>query len=41
MATAVTVDPLPRNLHGDPRFRVLLAKMRLDNWKRKVLGDGS
>jgi hypothetical protein len=41
MATAVTVDALSRNLHGDPRFQALLAKMKLDDWKRKVLADGS
>jgi hypothetical protein len=37
MATTVTVDPLPRNLHGDPRFQALLAKMKLDAWKRRVV----
>jgi hypothetical protein len=31
MATAVTVDPLPRNLHGEPRFQALLANMKLDD----------
>jgi len=36
MATAVRFDPLPRNLHGDPRFQALLATMKLDDWKRKV-----
>jgi hypothetical protein len=41
MATAVTVDPLLRNLHGDPRFQALLANMKLNDWKRKVLADGS
>jgi hypothetical protein len=40
MTTAVTVDPLLRDLHGDPRFQALLAKMKLDDWKRKVLADG-
>jgi hypothetical protein len=39
MATAVTVDPLLRDLHGDPRFQALLAKMKLDALKRKVLAD--
>ena len=29
MATAVRFDPLPRNLHGDPRFLALLAKMTI------------
>jgi hypothetical protein len=37
MAIAVTVDPLLRNLHGDPRFQALLTKMKLDDWKRKHL----
>jgi hypothetical protein len=41
MATAVTVDPLLRNLHSDPRFQALLAKMKLNDWKRKVLAVGS
>jgi hypothetical protein len=35
MATAVTVDPLLRNLHGDPRFQALLAKMKLDEESRR------
>jgi hypothetical protein len=39
MATAVTADPLLRNLHGDPRFQALLAKMKLDDWKRTILAD--
>jgi hypothetical protein len=30
MATAVTVDPLLRDLHGDPRFQAVLAKMKLE-----------
>jgi hypothetical protein len=39
MATAVRFDPFPRNLHGDPRFQALLATMKLDTLKRKVLAD--
>jgi hypothetical protein len=35
MATAVTVDPLLRNCHGDPTFQALLAKMKLDAWKHQ------
>jgi hypothetical protein len=35
------VLPLLRSLHSDPRFQALLAKMKLDDWKRKVLADGS
>jgi hypothetical protein len=41
MATAATVDALLCNLHGDPRFQALLVKVKLDDWKRKVLADGS
>jgi hypothetical protein len=41
MATAVTVDPILRNLHGNLKFQALLAKMKLDAWKRKVLANGS
>jgi hypothetical protein len=41
IATAVTVDPLLRNLDGEPRFQALLAKMKLDDWKRKVVADGT
>jgi hypothetical protein len=41
MATAVTVDPLLCNPHGDPGFQALLVKMKLDDQKRKVLTNGS
>jgi 2-iminobutanoate/2-iminopropanoate deaminase len=36
MATAVRFEPLPCNVHNDPGFQALLAKMGLDDWKRKV-----
>src|ERR1700680_5079700 len=36
METAVRFDPLPRSLPGDPRFQALPAKMKRDDWKRKV-----
>jgi 2-iminobutanoate/2-iminopropanoate deaminase len=36
MATAIRFDPLPRNLHGDPRIQALFARIKLDDWKRRV-----
>jgi len=30
-----------RNLHGDPRFEAMIAKMKLDDWKRKVFATGA
>jgi hypothetical protein len=41
MATAVAFNPLPHDLHGDPKFQALLTKMKLDDWKRKILADAS
>jgi len=35
------VDPLLRNLHSDSRFEGMLAKLKLDEWKRKVFANGA
>jgi len=37
----VLVNPLLTNLHGNPRFTALLAKLKLDEWKRKVFASGA
>jgi tetratricopeptide (TPR) repeat protein len=38
--TLIPGDPLLRNLHSDPRFEAMLAKLKLDDWKRKVFANG-
>jgi adenylate cyclase len=35
----MTVDPLLRNLHDDPRFEALLVRLKLDQWRRKVFAN--
>jgi serine/threonine-protein kinase len=34
--TVILIDPLLRSLHGDPRFDALVARLKLDDWKRKA-----
>jgi adenylate cyclase len=34
------VDPLLGNLHNDSRFGSMLAKLKLDDWKRQVFASG-
>jgi serine/threonine protein kinase/Tfp pilus assembly protein PilF len=33
----ILVDPLLRNLHGDPRFGVMVRKLKLDEWRKFIL----
>jgi TolB-like protein/cytochrome c-type biogenesis protein CcmH/NrfG len=38
--TLMPVDPLLRSLHTDPRFAALLAKLKLNEWKKAVFPGG-
>ena len=39
--SVMTVNPLLRNLHSDPRFDAMLVKVKLDEWKRKVVANAT